>query len=75
MPHGYMKSYVIVFRVLMMTMAIPLAGFNMNFDVSCYYDVINSEDNVSEVTTTPGVDSTGVYYLQSFAGISNQIGY
>ena len=75
MPHCDMKNYITVFRVLMMAVAIPLTGFNMDLDVSCYYLAVDSENSVSEITTTAIANSTWMDYLKLFTGISNQVGY
>jgi len=74
MPHCNMQNYIIVFRVSIMTMTIPLAGFNMNLDVSFYYLAVYSENSVSKVTATAIANSTWIDYLELFTGVSAQVG-
>ncbi|MBA7706622.1 hypothetical protein ES703_115477 [subsurface metagenome] len=53
-----------------MTVAIPLAGFNVDLDVSFYYFAVDGENSICEITTTATTNSTRMDYLKLFTGIS-----
>jgi len=70
-----MEEYVVVFRVSMMTVAVPLAGSDMDLDVSRYHLAIDNKNGIPKVATTGGASSTRIHYLKSLPRVGDQIGH
>jgi len=70
-----MQNYVIVFRVLMMAVAMPVAGLGMDLDVSAYYAAVDGKNGIFEITAAGVTDPARKNYVKPFAGISNRVPY
>jgi hypothetical protein len=70
-----MQDYVIIFRVLMVAVALPLAGFDVDFDVAAYYPAVEAEDSIFEITAAVIAGSARENYMEPFAGIGHRVSY
>jgi hypothetical protein len=70
-----MQNYVIVFRVLMMAVAMPVAGPGMDLDVSAYYAAVDGKNGIPEITAAGVTDSAWENYVKPFTGISDRVPY
>jgi len=70
-----MQDYIIVFRVLMMAVALPLAGFDMDLYVAAYYAAIQAKDGIFEITAAGVADPARKNYMKPLAGISHRVLY
>jgi hypothetical protein len=61
-----MKDHVVILRIMVMTMAIPVAGFDMYLHVPPYYlRLANGNNRISEIGANITIGSTGVNHLES----------
>jgi hypothetical protein len=58
-----------------MTVAIPLARFDMDLDVPANHLAVEGKNGIFEITAPVVTDSARVYCLKSLAIIGNQIFY
>jgi hypothetical protein len=70
-----MQNYIIVFRVLMMAVAVPLAGFDVDLDIPDYHAAVNTKNGIFEITAAGVADSARKNYLKPFASIGHGVSY
>jgi hypothetical protein len=58
-----------------MTMAVPLAGLNMNLDIPANYFVADGKNSVLKITATGLASSARVDCLKWLTAIGNQVDY
>ena len=58
-----------------MTVAIPLAGSNMNFDVTADHLAVEGKNGIFEITATVVAGSAWVYCLKLLAFVGDQAVY
>ena len=70
----HMQNDVVVFCVLMMAVVLPLAGFNVNLDVTADDAAVYPDDRVFEITAEVA-GPTRENYMEPFAGVSHRISH
>jgi len=72
MPPCDMQDYVIVFRVPVMTVALPVAGFEMDLDVACYPLTVDDKDSILKITAGDIAASARVNHSKLPTAVSTQ---
>ena len=70
-----MQNYIIVFQVPVMAVAIPLAGLDVNLDVSAHYPAVGGKDGIFEVTAAGVTGPAWENYMKPFACIRDRVPY
>jgi hypothetical protein len=70
-----MQNYIIVFRIIMMAVAVPLAGFYMDLDISDYSFAVQSKNGIFEITAASVADPARENNMNPFAGVSDRVPY
>jgi hypothetical protein len=68
-----MKNRVIVFWVMVVSVAVPLAGFNVYLDIPMCLLAFYQQNGILEVTACAVGESARVYYPYSFARICHKL--
>jgi hypothetical protein len=70
-----MQNYIIVFRVLMMSVGMPLAGFDVDLDIPGYHVAVNAKNGIFEITAAGVAGPARENYMKPFASIGHGVSY
>jgi hypothetical protein len=70
-----MQNYIIVSQVPMMAVAVPLAGLDVNLDVSAHCPAVESEDGIFEIAAAGVTGPARENYMKPFTGIGDRVSY
>jgi hypothetical protein len=66
---------IIIFRVLMMAVSLPLAGFDVNLDIPARDTAVDNKNSVFEIAAAPVADSARKDYMKRLTGIGHRVSH